>query len=111
MPTSWSASRECGGVDVKNSATSFPPPLRGRDRERGNLQAQRLPPTRFRILSTSKLATGESLLAEFHCHPPPCPSPARGEGTMWHAPSHRAACEPGDVRMPSAFAATNAALE
>src|SRR5438445_10185969 len=22
-------------------------------------------------------------------HPPPCPSPARGEGTVWHQPSQR----------------------
>src|SRR5262245_31051405 len=28
-------------------------------------------------------------------HPSPCPSPTRGEGTVWHAPSHLMPCACG----------------
>src|SRR6476620_2998239 len=37
-------------------------------------------------LSVSSLGRDSS--SALRRHPSPCPSPARGEGTVWHAPSH-----------------------
>src|SRR5262245_51426730 len=47
------------------------------------LQAQQ-----HRLHLDRRLDRRRQLLGAQHCrHPPPCPSPAWGEGTVWHAPS------------------------
>src|SRR5919204_6761201 len=80
MHTSLYASRECGGVDVKDSATSFPPPLRGRDRERGRQQALRLPSIRYCILSMSKARDGIGIDFGASLPPPSLSLPRKGGG-------------------------------
>src|SRR5262249_49010807 len=70
-------------------ATSFPPPLWGRDRERGGDNA---PSVRQNLCRSSMLGSVRSCsrptseLKHAYCllYPSPCPSPTRGEGTMWH---------------------------
>src|SRR5882762_8888619 len=42
-----------------------------------------------------------------HRHPPPCPSPAWGEGTVWHAPSQLSAADSEMCASPSAQAGTH----
>jgi hypothetical protein len=72
----------------QSSPTAFPPPLWGRDRERGATS------TAF-VLKAKKdkgrkclgsLRTRPALLSVLCRHPSPCPSPTRGEGTLWHGP-------------------------
>src|SRR5258705_11668898 len=56
---------------------------------------------RSRFLSSSRLV--------FHRHPPPCPSPTWGEGTVWRAPSQLSAADSEMCACPSACAGTTAA--
>src|SRR5689334_11294183 len=99
--------------DGQNSATTFPPPLWGRDRERGTtaLLLVRIndpispAPQPFAVLQSG----GSS--SSVRCgHPSPCPSPTRGEGTMWRAPSHltQGALRPETCACRSAFAGMTA---
>ena len=64
---------------------------------RGVQQARRLFPMRrgqkrSSLLSCLGLYGGLVSRSAFYRHPPPCPSPARGEGTVWHAPSPLTQC-------------------
>src|SRR5437870_4879405 len=74
----------------QNSATSFPPPLRGRDREGGASGIGSVPNPKLddkrglqRSRNSSQRTGPASSLVRCR-YPPPCPSPARGEGTVWH---------------------------
>src|SRR5215467_12004592 len=92
--------------DGQSRATSFPPPLWGRDRERGTARtasASFLRPNNCKS-SFSSLCTALALHSVPRRHPSPCPSPTIraftpvcdglwGEGTVRRAPSqltHRA---------------------
>src|SRR5262245_57633208 len=84
--------RKCSVRGAKSGATAFPPPMRGRDREGGTTStavvSNPIPDKRH-----SKTPYLQNLRAKAASrtvrrrHPPPCPSPAWGEGTVWHAPS------------------------
>src|SRR5262249_18449367 len=86
----------------QGGGTGFPPPLRGRDRERGaectafvsylgldKCSEPSLLNLRTRLVSHSVLCL----------HPSPCPSPTRGEGTVWRAPSQIARCDCGPLKV------------
>src|SRR5262245_42899431 len=73
---------------AKMRAPRFPPPLWGRDRDRGGddaPSARLVPDTRttdgfaWRDLSDRRYEPEAALL-----YPSPCPSPTRGEGTLWY---------------------------
>jgi hypothetical protein len=84
--------RECWSALGQSSATAFPPPMRVRDREGGTTSTavvSNAMPDKCR----SEIPDFQNLRAEaasrsVPCrHPPPCPSPAWGEGTVWRASS------------------------
>src|SRR4051794_23945584 len=75
---------------AKASATAFPPPLRGRDREGGRTRQGSRSLFHSRQIQSVTLSCSPRriCLAPSPCrHPSPCPSPARGEGTVWLASS------------------------
>jgi len=67
----------------QSSATAFPAPLRGRDREGGG---RNTPSTKLTLREASAEAS-ELKQTQWVLYPPPCPSPAGGEGTVEHASS------------------------
>src|SRR5215510_4818352 len=82
--------RGCGREVWQSSATPFPPPLWGRDRERGTTALLLVHvydltnPAKCRQRSFSSLERASRSV--HRRHPSPCPSPTRGEGTVGHAP-------------------------
>src|SRR5262245_19412959 len=78
---------------AKVQATRFPPPLRGRDREGGGGRC-RVSIDRPKSESCFQLTPECDTKFRACCYPPPCPSPARGEGTrgegtLWRGPSQQ----------------------
>jgi len=80
--------REFVASVAKVDATAFPPPLWGRDRERGTGEQE----IQRHFAGVSMLEDVEQNCSTWNArtdlracgHPSPCPSPTRGEGTMWH---------------------------
>src|SRR5262245_19755580 len=93
--------RECRRFVGQSSATAFPPPLRGRNREGGTTSTESVYCTGRTNNRSGVLASGvrANEYVRAQCHPPPCPSPAGGEGTVWHAPSQLARCPCGKPRL------------
>ena len=86
----------------QSSATPFPPPLWGRDRERGRTALllahvyDPISPTECSELSLSSLKRTSRPV--HRRHPSPFPSPTRGEGTVRYAPSQLTRCACGERR-------------
>src|SRR5262245_17928142 len=81
---------------AKMRAPRFPPPLWGRDRERGGddaPSARLVPDTRTTAGCTWPDLSDRSYEPEAALlYPSPCPSPTRGEGTLWHRSAHLQQC-------------------
>src|SRR6185436_15325285 len=78
----------------QSSATSFPPPLWGKDRERGTTRTASV----FYLTSNKRrdqLLLSLASRAVLRRHPSPCPSPTRGEGAVGRAPSQHTRCARG----------------
>src|SRR5215469_3537934 len=74
---------------AQSAVWAFPPPLRGRDRDGGGgkLCARGLSCASWRkklcdVVQMRYRPGHQNNNASFRGHPPPCPSPARGEGTL-----------------------------
>src|SRR5690348_6801686 len=95
MHTSLDAGRMVRGV--KMSATWFPSTLWERDRERGGdkaLRARLLPIVKRRTAGGRDLSDRGYEPKAALLYPSPCPSPTRGEGTLWHCSAHLPATHP-----------------
>src|SRR5690349_15170012 len=89
--THLGAARECVTGDEQSGATAFPPPLWGRDRESGTaapLLVSTIQQVRLHAATHHSRVGEAASCSARRGHPSPCPSPTRGEGTVWLAPSH-----------------------
>src|SRR5215470_14384955 len=67
-----------------SNAYAIPLPLWGRDRERGRTRTASVCLLLFVSLQTSR-----ALRSVFGSEASPCPSPTRGEGTLWHCSAQK----------------------